>query len=115
MDRNPENPKIFFLQHREENIGEMKIPWHKSHHVFQRGPVHESIRNITVFNPDPGCRKSEKRNKARYPKSSPAVVSGLSPAVNNFLLRGLVHKPFKINSVALSVRINLEYPFGSFF
>jgi len=115
MDRNPGNPEIFFLQHSDENIDEMKIPRHKWHEVFERAPVHESIRNITVSNPDPGCHKSGKSNKARYANSSPAVVSGFSVAVNNFILRGLVQKSFKINRVALSVRINLEYPFGCFF
>jgi hypothetical protein len=64
MDRNPGNPKIFFLQHCDENIGEMKVPRHKSHDVFQHGPVHEPVRKITVFNPDPGCHEGEKRNKA---------------------------------------------------
>src|ERR1043166_322831 len=75
MDRNPGNPKIFFLQHRDENINEMKIVRHKSHDLFQRGPVHEPVRNITVFNPNPGCHKNGKRNNARYPKSSGAVVT----------------------------------------
>jgi hypothetical protein len=51
MDWNPGNPKIFLLQHRDENIGEMKIPWHKSHDVFQRSPMHEPVGNISAFNP----------------------------------------------------------------
>ena len=113
MDRNPGNPKIFFLQHSDENIDEMKIPRHKWHEVFERAPVHESIRNITVSNPDPGCHKSGKSNKARYANSSPAVVSGFSVAVNNFILRSLVQKSFKINRVASMISGPMPSPYAT--
>src|ERR1041385_1465865 len=92
MDRNPGNPKIFFLQHRDENINEVKIVRHKSHDLFQRGPVHEPVRNITCFTPPPVCNKTGKGNTARYQKSPGAVVCVFSPAINNFSPRGLIQK-----------------------
>ena len=56
------NSKASFKGPDATKIGEMKIPRHKANDVFQHGPVHEPVRNISVFHLDFACHKSGKRD-----------------------------------------------------